>query len=44
MERITIEEECRIPGTDIVLEKGDVISVVKEAQSENRQIYIGNPS
>ena len=27
---ITIEKECTLPGTDIVLEKGDKIKILKE--------------
>ncbi len=36
---IEIKEELEIPGTDIILEKGDKIKIMKE-MSENRSMAI----
>ena len=38
---IEIEEDVRIPGTDVILEKGDQIQVMTEAKDGTK--YIGEP-
>ena len=34
MDRITIKEELKVPGTNVVLEKGDVITVIPKHTNE----------
>lgn len=31
---VTIEEEVRVPGTDVILEKGDVIEIFEAKKKE----------
>lgn len=39
---ITIEEEVRIPDTDIILEKGDKIRVIEAEKTEEKKEEMGD--
>lgn len=41
-EEITIEEDVRLPGTDILLEKGDKIRIINEIKSDTPILPIGS--
>lgn len=45
MGKVEIQEECRIPGTDIILEKGDVIQKLKLSEEEliERKVIFDEP-
>ena len=35
---ITIKDDVRVPGTDIILEKGDSIKIIKEASGDIKDL------